>query len=1518
MLELKKGMVQVRIDLGSGEAALSSTPGVRFDDWQWHTVQLMRSQEKVQLSIDSLYTTTTTTPGRFFELNINEGIFLGGLGSFEDVFFGNFKDYRGCVRHVLFNSIDIFQGAQQQGDPMNVYGIEWECSPEFGATSEQPISFLTNTSFLALPAFQARREGIISFDIRSRTKTALLFFNSGNQPGSDFMALELLRGKIQLIVNKGSGEATLVHETEVSDGLWHQVEVVVELTFVRITVDRERRETKTNFGNNRFLDLHGFLFVGGVSLQHRGQAIQRELVSLKGLNAPYGSLVGCMQNLRVNTQVVGFREAQLSRGLKPECVWTYPCLSSPCIEGATCVERGHYGFECLCGRRSCVKIPGSNGQPPKVPLHDILVVQDAVVREGGRVLITSSNIDIMFDYESRGLRASAIIFQVVNLPERGQLKIDVPQHSRRPSFTLQDLNSGKVSYIHDGSEGAMDSIGMELEFLNVQEDMPAKLKQKYGFTLIIKVAPWNDKPDIVLPEGETLVLVENTQVKISPKILHVSDKDDAPQDLEFSVRYPQAFDVGYFEISDSLGVRARITAFTQEDINEGRIRYIHRGNLETHVRLQVSDGKDTSDPKNLKIQAVPLKLSLVANTGLLLAPGATMLIMRNNLTFTTNAPNQDIDIRYDITDAPYYGFVQRMQYANNQWVTVTTFTQAHVDKSRIRYIHTETHLPHSEDWFKYKVSAMMEETEEMMFNVDFLKATVQLSLNNDLVLNGVKEGTISNENLLANSSIQGHGPVEVSYSVLTLPHYGHLFRFAPDPDEAGTHHKQRLVVGANFSQADLDGRGILYNIHKALYSRIEDEFQFRLLVPGDTSQVYSFRMIYEPLDSDVRFINNGLSDVYEGESKVVTTDELYMETSAYKDFRFTIISGPSYGMMQLIDPLTGRPLEKNASTTFTNDDIRNRRLIYKHDNSETTEDSFNFIATPMIQDPPEYIVQEITEFTGTFDIKIQLRNDNSPMRLVDKVFNVVANRGRVVSSDDLSYYDPDKDYDSSKLLYEWRGIPNGELVLTANQSETVRHFTQRDLDEGKIMFKHKGPNYGRAVLWVTDEQYTSSGLFEVRASDPYIRILNNTGLSVQKGEMVPILWSNLSLETNLDCEDKNVKFIMEIKPTHGRIVKNGVEKQRFNLADIKNEMVSYEHDGTSNLQDMFTFMVNIEDVQIEGEMKVKVILESHQDPPHLVKNHVKVVDERSEVVIGQDDLEVTHPEVPDEEIHYSITVIPKYGTLSLMDGASGEDLRMFTQEDVNEGRLKYAHHETGPTSDTFMFDVTNGIQSLHQLEFVFEIMPTVIPVMARNFDLLEGESRLITDDMIKVENPYFRDENIVFIITQEPVNGMIESRSHPGQAILQFSQKELQGDFIYYVHDGNDTTNDRFSIMAKSDISHKQSNPHTIEITIKPTNDQAPRVVTNEGLEVWTGSVSPITSDHLRAVDLDTPPSGLMYVIDNPSNGDVTLESNQQQNIVNFTQAMVDAGQIVFIHKGKEVLHSKMLKSILIVQISYY
>ncbi|KAI0239538.1 Chondroitin sulfate proteoglycan 4 [Lamellibrachia satsuma] len=1492
-VELQSGAVRVRIDLGSGEATLGSPPGLTFNDQRWHHVHIVRSEASIELVVDDIYTTQATTPGRFFELNIYSlylGAVMGSLAN--NMFFGNFGRYRGCLKQLSFNSVDLFDVAKESSDDAEVYRVTWGCSAEFGATSDQPISFLQNDSVIVFPRLGTSMQTRITFDVRTRSRNALLVFNSGRLQSSDFLAAEILGGYAVLTVNKGSGVVKLRSKGMINDGMWHQVEIVISPTAVRISVDGERREKRTNFGDNRQLNLHADLNVGGVNLLDRRLAIDTGLGSLSGTNAAAASLIGCLQNFKVNGKLYGFQEALLTHALQPECLWSFACISNPCIDGAICIEEGFYHYRCMCPEKNCFR---TGSDDPTSPVQDIVHVQDVNVREGGRTLVTQSNINLLIDFAEYGIRKSAILFTVVNPPQHGEVQVNVVERDDYDAvFTMLDLTGGKVSYVNDGSEATSDSFGIELQFTGVDESVPAAFKKTYGFTLHIQITAWNDKPVIELLKNNELKLVSNTFVPITRDIVNTIDTDDLPRELEYSVQYQPGFDIGYFEITTSLGVRARITSFTQQDVNAGKVRYIHRGPSKQQVRLQVSDGKDISDPQVMIVIAAPLQLRAVENSGLEMPATAAMLIRPANLTFATNAPNQQFDIRYEITEPPYFGNVQRKQYTDDKWVTVATFSQQHIEKDRVRYVHSNpSALNINQDYFKFKVSAMSITTRDFEFIITILKTEVSLKRNIKLVLHGVKEHVITDEQLEAISSIPGHEPDDIIYSIISSPRCGHLLHHSDDQSR-----QRRLAVGTNFTQADINSGHMLYRLHKMLYSPMQDQFQFRLYIPGNSSRVHAFDISYEPIDTDIKFVNNGLMDVLEGDTKVITREDLYMETANIGEFRFTVIDGPANGVIQLIDPNSGRII-KNNITSFRNDDIRLGNIQYHHDNSENADDLFSFTVTPIIHHS-DRIVQEISEFTGSFEIKIVLRNDNPPKRVVKKVFHVVANRGRVITTDDIKYEDPDVDFNSSKLLYTRRAVPNGDFVKADNHSLPVYQFLQQDLADGKIYFKHSGPAYAKTVLWVTDGQFYSTGLLEIQVSDPYVKIVNNTGLAVLKGGNVKITPVNLSIESNLDVEETEIKFIVTEQPRYGKIRKNGREKHRFTAHDLKTGSVVYEHAGGNDLQDQFEFTARVGSTEIHGIVRLKVLLESHKDPPKIVNNKVLVINEKERVTLSSSVLKVEHVETPDREIVYTITTLPQYGSLTLRGGRlhRSEALRRFTQDDINRGKLQYRHKEMDRETDIFTFDVTNGILTLHDLEFVMEIVPNIIPLAVSEFSVVEGERKLLSGDIIKVTNKHFHRSLLDYIIVREPANGWIEDSRKHFTPILQFTQDLMNEGLVYYIHDGSDTLTDEFSVMAKSAAMNKQSNPHTVKIVVIPTNDQPPRIVVNRKMNIWAGSTTPITNDYLQAVDLDTGPSQLAYVISNPNNGVLALVNNRALNIVNFTQTHIDNGQVLFVHEG--------------------
>ena len=73
-------------------------------------------------------------------------------------------------------------------------------------------------------------------------------------------------------------------------------------------------------------------------------------------------------------QRYGFSGQLLSTYLvRPDCLWEYPCASSPCVEGAECRERGFEQFDCICSNLP-TRTNGSSGN-----LKDISLDQDGLI-----------------------------------------------------------------------------------------------------------------------------------------------------------------------------------------------------------------------------------------------------------------------------------------------------------------------------------------------------------------------------------------------------------------------------------------------------------------------------------------------------------------------------------------------------------------------------------------------------------------------------------------------------------------------------------------------------------------------------------------------------------------------------------------------------------------------------------------------------------------------------------------------------------------------------------------------------------------------------------------------------------------------------------------------------------------------------------------------------------------------------------------------------------------------------------
>ena len=1498
-IELKSGIIEVRVNLGSGEAAFHSTPGLRLDDLQWHSVHVNQTYQTFHLNVDNVMISSVVLPGSMQELNIEYGIFLGGIGTFTDVFHGNFKNFRGCQKNVFFNQYDILSVAKQMNNPLNTFEIYWDCDNEFDAGSQQPISFTTETSFVAFPHFHIRSQGTFSCDLVTHSQTALVLFNSGRHESvHDFIALEILDGHLKLSVNKGNGVESVMSDVVVNDGQWHQVDISLSASVMDLTVDSKPKNTHFGVGGNVFFNLAGHLFLGGVSVRARAHAVKRGLKSLQGKKSMKGSMLGCIRNVVINKRVYGFREIQVSRSVDPQCQNRFPCASDPCVVGAMCSEVNTAEFKCICDKPVCTKENFTSSGFSAKDHKNVLAVKTLQLEEGAQKVITTETIDVVFDYKSYRTRESSIQFKVKVPPQYGKIDIDVRRRKHSDRFTLLDLMGQKVFYVHDGTDTISDDVTFEMTINPQDPSLPEKYHGIFAFIVPIAIIPYDDPPKIELPSGKVIKVSHKARLKITKHILNVHDPDTKPADLQFFVTYQPEH--GYIAKGDKVG--ERISTFTQEDINTGQIWFIHTGGSTTQLEVEVRDSSSKSDRVDLQIRTVSLQLEVTRNTGIKVYHGTSTVIRSDNLTATTNVPVQQLDIRYRISNQPKYGIIQRKKHEDESWISVDSFSQRHIDNGRLRYTHTDFSKNPKADTVSFTVMAKDKAIEENTFDVIFLPVMLKMESNSKLTLKHVTYSALSPSDLNITANTNAVDSKRIVYHILRLPSHGGLYIVKSHVNHISDFEQSRLLKAkSNFTQSDINNGILFYKVHRPSFNIIEDFVDLKISFVGSQGIMSRLLIKYVPEHSSVRFVNNGLKDVIEGGQKVIEKDDLSLEVDNYRNSQFTVMSLPAHGTMKLIDPRSSAVLEDDV-TEFTNKDIREGKLVYQHDDSESIADSFSFTAAPILAS--DSASSELQEYSGTFSISMLMRNDNPPAILTSRVFQVVKNNKRPLTIHDLEFMDPDVGFDTDLLKYSRRGIPNGDIV-DAKTMKSVYEFTQKDLVDENLLFVHKGADHERAAMWVTDGQFVKPFLFEIQASDPYIKIVNNTGIRVKLRGHVGITGYNISVDTNVNTKTTSVNFVMTEEPLNGHLRIRGKQVTEFTLEDVNNEVIRYWHDGSNNMEDKFKFAVIVDGAQTNGVFPIVVFRESELHPPQVMHNKFLELAEGSQAEITSSHLQVSHPSTGPREMIFTVTTLPAGGVLRVGNKRlPGAATPTFTQEDIDRGRLMFTHTVAHVLSDHFIFDVSNGHQSLLNLQFFIEIIPTSLPFIVKNISIVEGGQAPITKEVLFVKGRHFKNKRITFEITTSPLHGWFESATKKGVRLTTFTSDDIATtNSLFYHHNGDDSLTDQFSVIAMLDDQTKRSRPQTVHVHVRPVNDQPPRVVINSGLSVWKGSITGLTSDNLLAEDPDSKADEITFRVSSPSSGHIAFLDNTFKAINSFTQAQVNAGVVAFVHTGKNYIY---------------
>ncbi|XP_030632076.1 FRAS1-related extracellular matrix protein 2b isoform X4 [Chanos chanos] len=1154
-------------------------------------------------------------------------------------------------------------------------------------------------------------------------------------------------------------------------------------------------------------------------------------------------------------------------------------------------------------------------------------------------VVTQNTGQLLYEGQSRPLSSSynLEISDEDNLADVRISVIDGLQHgeltvfgSGRKFFTAAALDAGTVVYQHDGSDTYSDNIIFRM----------TDGKHEVEFLFPITVVPMDDEPPII-NANTGLVLFKNQMMPISPLMLSAADIDSEDSTIKFVIQPPFSTigevllrqseapeDPSSWTFNAENEVYEKVmTEWLQQDITDGKLFYRHTGphNADTIMDQFVFRVQDDNDPPNQSGESsFIIKILPIDDIPPELYPGTTLQVTVHEYQLTyfrkkflryTDLDSEDRDLKYTITQPPtdtdenspeILGSIVLTESPNTE---VTEFTQAQINHHKIAYRPPDLELgitPHVVQ-FHYTVEDTSGNSINGIFTI-FLQPVdnkpPQITNSGFSVLEGGTHVITSAELHTTDADTDSS---QISFTLTQPPLHGQVQYSFTD-----------LTKGHSFNLDDIANGRISY-IHNGDES-LNDFFQLDVS-DGVHVVTITVRITVKPVDDEAPTISlpegtiGSYIDVLENGATEITSNVIQGRDEDTDDLRLTFIVEDPPALGEIL--VNGVP-----SKSFTQADIITGIVVYTHTSGEigltTREDFFNLTLTDMSD---EWTVGGNKIKGVRVQVTILPLDSQAPEIFVGPLFRVVEGEKNVIGILHISADDVDTLNDD--LLCTIIVQPTSgyvENISPAPGSEKSRSgtaisaFTIKDIRQNHIYYVqsiHKG-------VEPVEDRFTFRCSDGINFSERYffpIEIIpaNDEKPEIHMREFVVMEGMNIVIDTPIlnggdaDVPTDELTFIITKLPKHGFILNQlstgTVPVTNFTLEQIREaSSIVYEHDDSETSQDNFDVILTDGKFSVEKTVIVMVIPVDDETPRMAINDGLDI--EIGEVkIINNKVLKATDLDSEDSTLTYIIRYGPNQGFLqkrtplgSFVNITIGMN---FTQYEVDQDLIMYIHNGQEGVRDLIKFDVTDGINPLIDRYFYVTVggIDMVFPdVVSKGVSLKEGGRVTLTTDLLSTSDHNSPDEHLMFSITRAPMRGHLECTDTPGMPVSSFTQLQLAGNKIYYIHTADDEVKmDSFEFEVTDGY-----NPvfRTFRISITDVDNKKP-VVTIHGLVVNEGENKLITPFELTVEDRDTADRLLKFTVTQlPVHG--RLLFNNTHPITSFTKQDLNENMISYKHDGTE------------------
>ncbi|XP_078426642.1 FRAS1-related extracellular matrix protein 1a isoform X3 [Cetorhinus maximus] len=1181
-----------------------------------------------------------------------------------------------------------------------------------------------------------------------------------------------------------------------------------------------------------------------------------------------------------------------------------------------------------------------SNQPPKASFIAMFIL------EVDQFILTPLTTRTLDGEDSESPKAQ-LVFNITKPPPQGFITHLADHTKSITSFTWTDLNELLIAYQPPNcshTERRNYEVEFEVHDLYFRNSAPIMMH------ISIRTADTN-APRISWNMG--LDLLEGQSRPITWEQFQVVDNDDLTAVRLVTV---DGLQHGRLTVRGGKGFM-----FTVNDIKSGVVRYHHDDSDSTSdfVVFRVFDGRHSTRHK-FPINILPKDDSppfLINNVIFELCEDQEILIEKFMLQ-ASDMDSSDDHILFKIIKSPQAGEIMKRTAPELTGYPITRFLQRDLFNAMIYYRHLGGEV--FEDSFEFILSDSHDPpnfSEPQVVIVQITPVDDQLPKEAPGVVRHliVKETEIAylTKNQLHFTDAESPDR-EIIYTITTPPFFTSILGMSDAGKLFLTDSMKKLIKESSVPMLRSFTQHAVNYLKVAYMPPMQDigpdplHLQFLFSVSnqhGGTLIGFCFNITILPVDNQAPEILTKQLKVKEGGKGQITVDHVLVTDVDTKEdhIRVMLQKKPVHGVVEM----DGVPMIEG--NMFTLEDLRQFKIRYNHDDSETMHDDVIFSA-----------MDGSNSAESVLEIKVLPVNDEPPAMKPGLNSILYCLEGEEVTITAENLYATDIDSDDEKLMFMIARQPFNGVVQKGSQ--IVDHFSQADIIAGTVTYIHTGGEVGLAPCFdtitfvISDwDGSTLEGCCYKESLPPPLpmheslpvydlnitvlpinnqppRIIIGETFIVDEGSSAAITIDHLCAG-DPDTAIDELTFVLWSPPQFGYIENTlpspgyeksnmGISIDSFDLKHMKDLHINYVQSRHQQMEPTADqFMLYVTDGKHQSlEVPFYVIIRPTNDeiPSFLARNIT--VSEGQMRELDPSIINVVDLDVPPDNLMFTISQEPYHGRI--MNGMYGNDdvqhkrlthshdklpVYDFTMDQLKHGmKLMYMHDDSETVADSFTIQLSDGKHKVHKVISVV-ILPLndEQPLLSRNNGLKVeiGDSRIISSVVLEAEDKDSPRQHVYYVIENAPNQGVLQLKEGrdwlPLHLGMNCSQDDIDMNRLRYVHTGSIGSKGQDSFHFRLSDGDNRSSVHRFQISIQNI-EKGEIVILLKPLTIIKGDRGTLTTAVLLASDGTNKPEELLYVITVPPKyGQVEYINYPGVAITSFSQMDVAAQTVSYTHKSK-------------------